>query len=293
MSTEQTQYIHGDLRSHQRVMLELLKAFDGVCTRHSLRYTLFAGTLLGAVRNQGFIPWDDDLDVIMPRGDFDKLQRLGASAFAGCPYTLQTVFSEHWPMFFSKLRMDGTACMEKIRVKDRQMHQGIYIDIFPCDNTSDNALIRKLQFFSSKVVIAKSLFRRGYETDSFAKKCFLSFCRLLPMRPFLCLCRLRCASDSEWVHVFLGASSRMDKSVFPRSVFSETRSVSFEDGMFPIPEQSDALLTILYGDYMRIPPPEERRCKVHAFLVDTEGPWEPYLGLQSTIQFDEYTRSIR
>ncbi len=289
----QTEYRNGDLHAHQRIMLELLKAFDAVCTQYDLQYTLFAGTLLGAVRHQGFIPWDDDLDVIMPRQDFDRLQQLGQSAFGSGLYTFQTVFSEHWPMFFSKLRMDGTACMEKIRPTDRQMHQGIYIDIFPCDNASDHMLVRRLQFLASKVVIAKSLYRRGYETDSLKKKCFLAFCRLLPTRPFLRLCKLRSAGSSRWVHAFLGAASQMEKSVFPRDVFSARTEAKFEDGMFPVPEKSDVLLTILYGDYMQLPPPEARRCKVHAFLIDTEGSWEPYFDLQANIKFDEYTRSIR
>ena len=153
-----------DLRRHQAVLLELLTEFDRICVKHGIGYVLFAGSALGAVRHQGFIPWDDDLDVAMLRADYQRFLQL-APAELGEQYFLQGEFSAHWPMFFSKLRKNGTACMERFVPKDEKMHQGIYMDIFPVDNLSDNALVRKIQFAASKVVIAKGLDRRGYLTD--------------------------------------------------------------------------------------------------------------------------------
>lgn len=156
------------LRKHQLVMLELLNEVDRVCKKHHISYQLFAGTALGAVRHQGFIPWDDDLDIVMQRPDYEHFMAF-APGELGERFFLQKEFTEHWPMFFSKLRLNHTTALEKYHVRDEKMHQGVYIDIFPCDNLSDNQLVRKLQFFASKIIIAKGLYGRGYETDSRGK----------------------------------------------------------------------------------------------------------------------------
>lgn len=130
-------------RRHQLVLLEMLKEFDRICRRHDIPYMLFAGTALGAQRHGGFIPWDDDLDVIMLRPAYQRFLEVAESELDGA-YYLQKEFSDHWPMFFSKLRKNGTACMEKFRPKDQLMHQGVYMDIFPCDALSDSRIMRGL-----------------------------------------------------------------------------------------------------------------------------------------------------
>ena len=91
------------LKEHQEVLLELLKEFDRVCRKNNIKYILFAGTALGAVRHHGFIPWDDDLDVALLRSDYEKLMSLDSTEWNDA-YYLQREYSEHWPMYFSKLR---------------------------------------------------------------------------------------------------------------------------------------------------------------------------------------------
>ena len=153
------------LTGHQTVLLELWHVLDEICRRNQIPYQLFAGSALGAVRHQGIIPWDDDLDVVMLREDYNRFMDVAESELDANRYFLQREFTEHWPMFFSKLRKNNTACIERFVPKDPQLHMGIYIDIFPCDNLADNPIKRKLQFLASKVVIAKSLEERGYLTD--------------------------------------------------------------------------------------------------------------------------------
>ena len=282
---------HATVREHQMALLDMLHEIDRICSSNGIAYQLFAGTALGAVRHQGFIPWDDDLDVIMLRKDYDRFLEL-APGLLGDEYFLQCEFSEHWPMFFSKLRRNGTACMEKTHPRDRLQHQGIYVDIFPADTLSEYRLGRLWQFLASKVVIGKCLGRRGYLTDSWMKKLFIELCKPLPRGPFLRAVQAR-RKDTSRVHSFLGASSRYEHSVYPREWLADSTRVPFEDGLFPVSSHYDEMLTTLYGDWRRIPPPEERRCKVHAMLVDLDHSWEQYVDWQAQQKITEYTRSIR
>lgn len=280
------------LQEHQQALTELLTEFDRVCRKLNITYYLFAGTLLGAVRHQGFIPWDDDLDVVMTRQEYKRFLKEAPAELKRERFYLQGEFSDHWPMFFSKLRLNGTTCLEKYIPKDPKIHQGVYMDIFPCDNAFKSGLGRRLQFFCSKVVIAKGLFREGYVTDSAKKKAFMQLCRLLPMKPFH---RLVCGPKKmgQTVHVFLGGASKFSKSQFPAKVFAQRKELLFENRNFFVPGDYAQVLTVLYGDYMKLPPPEERKCKQHAILVDLQNSWEHYEGYRDGMTFDTYTRSIR
>lgn len=281
------------LTPHQNVLIELWTVFDDICKRHDIPYQLFAGTALGAVRHQSIIPWDDDLDVVMLRSDYQHFMKIASEELHSGQYYLQVEFSSHWPMFFSKLRKNNTTCLERYHPRDPEMHQGIYIDIFPCDNLSDHSLIRKLQFLSSKIVIAKSLSRRGYLTDSLLKKLFMALCRLLPTAPFQYLTILPGKKNSQWVHTFLGGAKDYSKNIYPRQWFSETVLLPFCHSTAPVTAYYNVLLTQLYGDYMTPLPLDQRDYKTHAELVDTEKSYEAYLDMQKTMAFDMHTRSIR
>lgn len=281
------------LREHQLVLLTMLHEIDRICRKHHISYMLFAGTALGAVRHEGFIPWDDDLDILMLRPEYEKFLKIAPSELDAGIYFLQKEFSEHWPCCFSKLRKNNTACIEKYHPKDRLVHQGVYIDIFPCDNLSDRKLVRKLQFLASKAVIAQSLYRRGYLTDSLIKKLAMILCSHLPRKPLLSLVCLKKSSRSKMVHSFFGASSKYAKSVYLREWIGETCLMRFENGMFPVSAHYDELLTTLYGDYMVLPDEKERQCKVHAMKVDLENSYEKYLEWQAGQKIEIYTRSIR
>lgn len=280
------------VEQHQKILLELLLEFDRICRKHGIAYTLFAGTALGAVRHRGFIPWDDDADVVMLREDYDRFLDI-AEKELGEQYFLQAEYSDHWPMGWSKLRKNNTTCLEKYFPRDPLTHQGIYIDIFPCDNASDNPLVRKLQFLSSRVLVAKSLYARGYETDSALKKVFMQCCRVLPAAPFRAAAQLRHSRGSELVHTFFGGTRTDKKSVFPRIWLEECADMLFEKHSFRVSVHYDALLSALYGDYMQLPKEEDRVCKVHALLVDTEKNYTEYEHYRDGMKFEVYTRSIR
>lgn len=281
------------MTAHQTLLLEMLKDFDTVCRRHHISYQLFAGTALGAVRHHGFIPWDDDVDVILLRSEYDRFFTEAAGDFDPERYYVQRENSAHWPMQFSKLRRNHTACIEKYHPKDPLVHQGVYIDIFPCDNLSDRPLMRRLQFAASKAIIAKALYARGYETDSAAKKAFLQLCRPLPRRTLEALCMRRGDDRTALLHSFLAAGKRFEKNLLPREWLTESVELPFEDGLFPVSAHYDALLTQLYGDWHALPPPEARRCKQHAAILDLEHSYQRYIDEQAAMEITEFTRSIR
>lgn len=134
-----------ELRTLQLRELDLLLEFRRVCDLFGLRYYLTAGTLLGAVRHKGFIPWDDDIDVAMPRSDYDKLARL-ASQYVSKKYVYQEYRTErNFPYYFAKLRERGTQVEEPI-LRTIQMEQGYYIDIFPLDRCPHYDKVAELFF---------------------------------------------------------------------------------------------------------------------------------------------------
>lgn len=279
------------LKDLQNALLEMLGEIDRICKKHNIKYVVFCGSALGAVRHKGFIPWDDDLDVSMLRSEYERFLEVAPSELKG-EYYLQAEFSDHWPMNFSKLRKNNTAFLEKYHPKDDQTHQGIYIDIFPCDNAVDTDFGRKLQFYSSRVVVAKALFNRGYETESFGKKIFMSLCRLLPMKPFHSFAMQKKKSDSRYVHTFLACTSKPKKGVYQRSWFTETVDMDFEGMKVPVSAHFDELLTTMYGDYMTLPSEENRKIKEHAILVDLERSYTEYANYRDGMTWDVHTRNI-
>ncbi len=276
----------------QDKMLEILVYFKKFCDENHLQFTLCGGTCLGAVRHKGFIPWDDDLDVLMCRADYERFMKEAPAVLDRERFFLQEEFQEDWPMFFSKLRLNGTTCLEKYHPKDPQIHQGIYMDIFPCDNAFSGKLGRAFQFCCSKLVIAKSLDAEGYYTKSIKKKLIMLLCRVLPRKPFHRVVKGP-KKTGKYVHCFLGGASKFSRSVFPAAMLAESVQLSFGDREFSAPGQYDGILQVLYGDYMTLPPVEERKCKEHALLVDLTRSYEHYQTYRDGMEFETLTRSIR
>ena len=136
-------HISGNMKKVWAIELDLLRKFTEVCEKHGLNYFMDGGTLLGAVRHKGFIPWDDDADVIMPREDYDKLWLIASEEFRG-PYFFQTTLSEE--KFFrshAQLRNSNTTGFV-VEDQQKDINKGIFIDIFVLDNIQENFFRRKL-----------------------------------------------------------------------------------------------------------------------------------------------------
>lgn len=267
-----------DVRAVQLIQLEMLKELDRVCQKHDIRYFLCAGTLLGAVRHGGFIPWDDDLDVMMLRKDYEKFLLIYKEEQSP-GYFLQTYETDkEYINLFAKLRKDNTIFMEEV-TKDRDIHHGVYIDIFPLDSIPDTKLERCIH---RSILVFLDLFRLSSEMQ--IVRASSSGARKLVGRILHPLARR--VVDSRYIRVIDSlAKAHMERNTImvsnlygdtirwydrprqaqPRETFDSCVYLRFEDGNFPAPRDWHQYLTAVYGDYM-VPPPIEHRHPQHGII---------------------------
>lgn len=266
-----------DIRVLQEKILEIAKYFDSFCTSHNIEYFLEGGTALGAIRHQGFIPWDDDFDVCMTYDNYTKFLGCAREHLDKDKFYLQEEDTKEWPLYFSKLRMNGTTFIEV--AKDRQMHKGIYIDIFCLHNVSDNAFYARIQELSAKLLVVRSLGRRGYVTNSKSKKIIIFianiFVRGFFKKLLFKIVKSKNKSSTKRIGQIFG-SSKLSKLVFPAEYFTQQKYVDFEDTKLPVPIKVEEYLTVVFGDYMKLPSLEERKSAQHALIWDTEKDYREY-----------------
>lgn len=245
------------MRKVWAVELDLLKTFLAHCEKHHLRCWVEGGTLLGAVRHKGFIPWDDDLDVAMMRDDYDRLCRIGNDGLEP-PYFLQTAWTDtDYHRGHAQLRRSDTAA---IRPSDcyQPFNQGIFIDIFPLDAVPDDAQLVHTHYKRCKKILK---FLKAKNTHCLSSgRLTLIFRKLkarYAVRKHGWLAIYQQAEDemralSTYPHTkvaeltTLGERPRWDKSIF-----DETVMLPFEDMMVPAPKDYDAFLRESFGpDYM-------------------------------------------
>ena len=248
------------IKELQMALLDELVDIDAICKKHDIHYVLSAGTALGAVRHKGFIPWDDDLDIMMMRSDYERFLAVAPEEFKARKLTLQKEFSAEWPMTYSKVRRDGTTYLENYVPKVRGAHQGIFIDIFAIDNLYDNPLLGRLQWVAFRILAAKCLSKRGYTTDSLLKKVVMVLSQPFPEAPLIRFCKAENCGASKMLQTM-----------------AELIEVPFEGKQFPLMKDWDEYLRISYGDYMQLPSEEERVARLHARVVDLNKSYTEYV----------------
>ena len=255
----------------QQVEFDLLKEFIRVCEKHSLTYYLIGGSALGAVRHKGFIPGDDDIDVGMPREDYDKLMSLH-DEFKH-PYFLQNFRTDRkYPLNFAKLRNSETTKIEKwfyLQYKN----DGVWIDIFPLDGM-ERKKVRPAKHYARKVkwnwFNVKACYfwcaRRKPQKGRFFKDIGIDILAFIFM--FLNIGKYtnklvdrrakKIPFSKETLLVGNLFGTNATREAMPYEVFSTPSKGIFEGLKVNLPHDSDKYLTLLYGDYMKLPPENER-----------------------------------
>ncbi len=280
----------------QQVYLDIWKEFDRVAKKHGLTYYLYNGTLIGAVRHKGFIPWDDDFDIAMPRKDYDRLQ-----------YELSKEFNE--PYFFQSILSDPThfGGLNRLRKSDTTMilrfdyghpcNNGVYMDIYPIDNLPDDDKKRKKLIFQA--ILFRQLFYfhvygtikpetkiykmgiKQYGVKALSKLLFMLFDEKKIYNYFQKKLGAYKDVPCKQVSTISVHGKRKNNIWFSEDVNNVTY-VDFEEYKMPIPVGWDRCMKLRYGDYMKLPPVEQRKpihskkAYMNPDIPYTEVTWNPF-----------------
>lgn len=250
-----------ELQHLQKVILSIVKDIDVICQENDIEYFLFGGSTIGAVRHKGFIPWDDDLDIIMDHINYAKFIKICRKQLDTAKYFLQEGMVD-WPMLFSKIRLRGTYLEEPGSYGDDKSKKGIFVDVFKLDNAPESEMLRKWQYFCGKYVLCYCLLQRGYKETTFVKKLLMYSAFPLKMkciRDFFQHQMTKYNKQETSMYVSFGARFRYKNSFFKKELYSNPIMVDFEDTQLPVPEKYHDLLTQIYGDYMTLPPVQEQQ----------------------------------
>ena len=258
------------LRAAQLKILEVLLEFDRVCKKNALTYWIDFGTLLGAVRHKGFIPWDDDIDLSMPPEDYRKFKEIAAGELAE-GFVLQTEETEPASqqgdgMF--KVRMKNTLYLMPHDDLSKPYSKGVFIDIF--ESVPTPAINRKVFAFLVKRIRKAHGFMHYNKRINFGNiirwfvfpVSFFIFHTLIWRT--ICLFSRKSCEFTPMTRVLYGYPS-------PREAIYPLGEIEFEGHMFPCPNNPDRRLTDMWGDYMQLPPAEKRKIHASFISVDTSG----------------------
>lgn len=252
------------LRRLQMTELEMLIEVDRICRKHNIKYSLDGGTLLGAVRHGGFIPWDDDADVVMLRPEYDKFYDACQKELDTKKFFLQEYRTDagyRWG--YSKMRRNGTVFLREGQ-EHVKCNQSVFIDIFVYDNVPDNAVIRRIHLFLC-YCIRKGLYSEvgKMNASSSALRLWYRILYRIPRNRWFWLIekiayitnQRRC----ELVRHMTYPYRKKCKYGLPRECFDEYIEKEFEGYRFKIFKKYHLYLTRLYGDYMSLPPKHMRK----------------------------------
>ncbi|WP_405322055.1 phosphorylcholine transferase LicD [Methanobrevibacter thaueri] len=251
----------------QELELMILKDFIKICEENDLTYYMYAGSLLGAIRHNGFIPWDDDLDVIMFRDDFERFKKIFIASNNDKYELLCNETNEDYFHLLAKLMLKGTK-FEEPWVSQVDFHIGINMDIFVLDDLAEEGFKRNYQlkksFWYNKLmimskikldnlpIVTKVITHAGYH--------ILNLFRINPSTlNRKCLNFLKKYKNPNATHVFdISATAEEYPQIFRKEDFKSVTRVKFEDIEVNAPVNYDYILKSLYGDYMQLPPEEDR-----------------------------------
>ena len=263
-----------EIREIQKVQLEILLDFDRICKKHNIKYQLFAGTLLGAIRHNGFIPWDDDIDLCLTRDEYNKFIEISKQEL-NKEYFLQTYDTDrYYYKQLARIRKNNTLMLQDL-YSGLDMHHGICISLMPLDNVVPGTL--KGDFHRILYQLLLNIFSRINDTrslDSCKKRTgFKKNAKILLHYIFKIIPKKKTDSfhtkiacmfnnkETQYItHLTNGATKkRYYAYMMKREEFYDVIEGDFEGYKFPIPRNYHYLLSNLYGDYMKLPPEEKQK----------------------------------
>lgn len=269
------------LNQVHQVELMILKDFIQICEENNLSYSVYGGSMIGAIRHKGFIPWDDDIDVIMFREDYEKFEEIFLSS-NNDKYELLTNDIEHDYCYpFTKFMLKNTT-FEEEWMEQFSFHIGFNIDIFILDDTNDNKF-KRFYITRKGLVYNRLLISSGVRLDylpfftriiSQGLNTILNFLNITPYKltqKYLKFLRKNSHKNSEFVFDF-SANFAEFPLIFYREDFKDLIQVEFEDMYVSVPRNYDRVLKIHFGDYMTLPP-EDKRVN-HAIDIIDFGPYQ-------------------
>ncbi len=258
-----------ELRHLQLVILGIMKDIDALCVKNNIEYYLLGGSAIGAIRHKGFIPWDDDLDIVMDNKNYQRFIQVCREQLNKEKYSLQVGF-EDWPLSFTKIRLKGTTLVEYDGYDAGEDKRGIFVDVFKMDNVAPGKLAARWQYACGKYYLCYQLLCRSYKSAALWKKILMLLSyplKIEAIRDFV-KCQVEKYNDTqtECLGLFYGRT-RYKNTIVKRSLFGTPKRVVFEDAEFFVPEHYHEYLTQMFGDYMKLPPVEQRQ-GLHCISVD-------------------------
>ena len=261
MSTDNSFIVSEKRRLIWQKELYLLKYVIKICKEHNLTYFASGGTLLGAIRHKGFIPWDDDIDISMPRDDYEKLLILAEKELPSDMF-LQ-VFGSDQDYYFghAKIRLNNSTAMKKVEVEQKfKYHQGVFIDVFPMDSVPDNTIskkIHKLVTMKLQMLFYYTIYYYTSVDHSKSEKIKADICRLL-FPTSKSLDKLYGFYD-RWVQKYNKKNTRnfgliscfyhIEGDIWDKDIYKASIEVPFEDISIAVPIDYDKSLRKTFGDY--------------------------------------------
>jgi len=277
------QHIDSNIRKLQLVELDILKEIVKICDNNNLRYFLLGGTFLGAVRHKGFIPWDDDIDIGLPRPDYEKLFKI---VYKQLPKNLNVLSYKNVNGYYHYVpKIVNKSIVIKNKASLREKTEYAWIDIFPIDGMPNNLVLRKihkLNLLFTRMSINYSCFSTIVKVNLKQRppieKILIYIGKILPVekmfnrdKSFKRLDRLLKKynyNSSNYVVNFMGAYKF--KEMFPKKIYDEIQKYQFEDMKLTAPKNYDYVLKQMYGDYMEMPS-EEMKNKHFISIAEMKG----------------------